>query len=509
MIKKRLLTLLCALFLLIAVFPFSVFATDRTDSMISFNGETNLIVNGTSTSYGATSNGTETLTFNFIDMTWTSRYHDGTSSTKTDNDSVWVELVVDYDEAVIGDGTVSSVTVDYYCDYLDPGGVSRRYSVNPDVVDRGTFFLISCEIPIIDLSFIQDIENDYSFVLNVHVTTTSTGGGSTPGTGTTPSNVAYVFDELVVYVDGVAVTDWSVSAPQNSVLVRKADGSYAWKLSDGVYSGLYTGTQDITFSLIPGAAYADHNFVLSSGTYRYWDANSTSDQYSVPVSYDSESNTGSITWHYVEGTVGHGIMTLNFTSTESSTPTYSITSEGAGFEYNANTKTPYTTQLVADGQGEFTLYALPYNGKYPRYAEIYNSSNKLLSRIDMTTFDDTAFYCLLPDYGEKCRVTVVYSDEVNSDYTNGYNAGYQQGLKDGADDGSYNEGYDAGYFAGLQAAENTDGWLDFFDGVFGSLIFNAVYVLAGIGFGDISLLDVIVIGFFAFVLVFVIKKLVN
>ena len=517
MLNKRLLMLLCALFLLIAVFPFSVFAsvegptdpTDpavRTDSMISFNGETNLIVNGTSSSYGATSNGVDTLTFSFTDMTWTSSLADGTSVTKSENDTVFIELVVEYDNLVI-DGTVSSVTVDYYCDYLDVEGTSHRYTATPDVTDHGTHFLITCEIPIFYLTFIQDVENDYSFVLNVNVTTTSSGGGTTPTP--TNTNVAYVFDELLVYMDGVLEDGWSFAKIEKSILVKKADGTYFWKSSDGINTGSYLDSEDLEFTIIPPSSYSNYNFVLESGTYRYFDTKTTTDKYTVPVSWDSNFVTGLVTWHYVEGTEGHGILTLRFNSVASDTKTYSITSSSAGFFYNTDTKRPYGTQVVADGQGEFTLYALPYNGKYPRYAEIKNNSGKLLTRVDMTKFDDTAFYCMLPDYGESCIVYIVYSDEVNNEYTNGYNAGYQQGLKDASNEGSYKEGYDAGYFAGLHATDKPEGWLDFFDGVFGSLIFNIVYVLGGIGFGGISLLDIIVYGLLAVIIIFVLKALIK
>lgn len=499
MIKKRLSAFLCALFLFVAVFPFSVFATERTDSMISFNGETNLIVNGTSTSYSATSNGVNTLTFNFANMTWTASLTDGTSVTKTDNDSVFIELVVEYDNLVI-DGTVSSVTVDYYCDYLDVDGTSHRYTATPDVTDKKTHFLITCEIPIMYLTFIQDVANDYSFVLNVNVTTTSSGGGTTPTP--TNTNVAYVFDELMVYMDGVLEDGWSFAKIEKSILVKKADGSYFWKSSDGVNTGSFIGSEDLEFTIIPPASHSNYNFVLESGTYRYFDTKSTTDKYTVPVSWDSNHVTGLVTWHYVEGTEGHGILTLRFNSIASDTKTYSITSSSAGFSYNADTKQPYGTQVVADGQGEFTLYALPYNGKYPRYAEIKNNSGKLLTRVDMTKFDDTAFYCMLPDYGETCIVYIVYSDEVNNEYTNGYNAGYQQGLKDGADDGSYKEGYDAGYDAGYSDClnSNADGWLDFFNGVFGSIFTNIYYVLSSIGFGGVSLLDLISVAVLSLVL---------
>lgn len=511
MSKKRLSSLLCALFLLIAVFPFSLFAVEgRTDSLLMFdNGaDVNLIVNGTSITWSANFNAVTSLSYDFNTVSFTKHSSSGVSEPVVHGDSLLVGFSVDFGDNIPTGHTVESVTVDYYCDYFDPAGVSHRYTAdtsNAYVNNAGVS--VTCNIPVDDCAFITDKANDFAFTMRVNVTTSSSGGGTTPTP--TNTNVAYVFDELLVYMDGVLEDGWTFGGIEKSILVKKPDGSYFWKSSDGLNSGNYVGSEDLEFTVIPPSSHSNYNFVLESGTYRYFDTKTTTDKYTVPVSWDSNHVTGLVTWHYVEGTEGHGILTLRFNSVASDTKTYSITSSSAGFSYDADLKKPYGTQVVADGQGEFTLYALPYNGKYPRYAEIKNNSGKLLTRVDMTKFDDTAFYCMLPDYGETCIVYIVYSDEVNSDYTNGYNAGYQQGLKDGANDGSYKEGYDEGFAAGLNATDNPEGWLDFFDGVFGSLIFNAVYVLSGIGFGDISLLDVIVIGFFAFVTYFVIKKLVN
>ena len=488
MYKKRFLTLLCALFLVSALFPFSLFATGRTDSVVLFNSaDTVLNVNGTSTEWSISMNAVDQLRFDFASMEWSKHTNTGWS-TVAESDSILVGWSMDFGDNIPSGHKVDSVVVDYYCDYLDPGGVSHRYSADCNVSFNNSGCNITSYLSVSDFQFIQDLENDYTFVTRVTVSTSL--DSSTP---TTPTTVAYVFDELFVNVDGVAVSGWNVYTA-NSVLLKNADGTYRWKSSDGIISGSYAGSEDITFGVNVAPDYANYNFVLSSGSYRYWDATSHSDQYTVPVSYDSDSNTGVVTWHYVENTVGHGILTLNFTTVQSDTPTYSITSENAGFSYNADTKKPFGTQIVADGQGEFTLYALPYNGKYPRYAEIYNNAGKLLSRIDMTKFDDTAFYCLLPDYGVKCRVSIVYSDEVNSEYTNGYNAGYQQGLKDGGGKGSYDEGYRDGYDIGYSDclnSHNSEGWLDFFNGVFGSIFTNIYYVLSGIGFGGVSLLDII------------------
>lgn len=518
MSMKRFSSLLCALFLLIAVFSFSVFAaaadpsdtSTRTDSLLIFgnNSDVSLIVNGTSTTWSATFNAVTELSFDFNTLSFKKLTSSGGWSPVAETDSLLVGFSVDFGDMIPAGHTVESVTVDYYCDYLDREGVSHRYTAdtsNSYVNNAGVS--VTCNIPVNDCAFIMDNANDYAFSMRVNVTTTSTGGGTTPTP--TNTNVAYVFDELLVYMDGVLEDGWTFGGIEKSVLVKKVDGSYFWKSSDGINAGSYVGSEDLEFTIIPPSSYSNYNFVLESGTYRYFDTKSTTDKYTVPVSWDSNHVTGLVTWHYVEGTEGHGILTLRFNSVSSDTKTYSITSSSAGFSYNAETKQPYGTQAVADGQGEFTLYALPYNGKYPRYAEIKNNSGKLLTRVDMTKFDDTAFYCMLPDYGETCIVYIVYSDEVNNEYTNGYNAGYQQGLKDGSSGGSYQEGYDAGFAAGLNATDKPEGWLDFFDSVFGSLIFNAVYVLSGIGFGDISLLDVIVIGFFAFVTCFVLKKLVN
>lgn len=514
MTMKRLLTLLCALFLLIAVFPFSVFAGTgdpslpggRTDSYVLFDSaDTILNVNGTSTESSLTMNAVTQLRFDFQTMAWSQNTVSGTWATVSESDSVLVGWSMDYSANIPSGHKVDSVVVDYYCDYSDPSGASHRYTANCDVSFNNAGCNVICHLSVSDFTFIQDIENDYTFVTRVTVSTSPDSSTPTP----TNTNVAYAFDELLVYMDGVLEDGWTFSGIEKSVLVKKPDGSYFWKSSDGLNSGNYVGTEDLEFTILPPASYSNYNFVLESGTYRYFDTKTTTDKYTVPVSWDSNLVTGLVTWHYVEGTEGHGILTLRFNSIASDTKTYSITSSSAGFSYDADLKKPYGTQVVADGQGEFTLYALPYNGKYPRYAEIKNNSGKLLTRVDMTKFDDTAFYCMLPDYGETCIVYIVYSDEVNSDYTNGYNAGYQQGLKDGADDGSYKEGYDHGFAAGLNATDKPEGWLDFFDGVFGSLIFNIIYVLSGIGFGEVSLLDVIVIGFFAFVTIFVIKKLVN
>lgn len=505
MIKKRFLTLLCAVFLVIAVFPFSVFATGRTDSVVLFDNQADvtLTVNGTSTSWATSMSAVTQLMFDFTSMTWSKYTSAGLWEEVSESDSLLVGFSVDYSDQIPSGHTVSSVTVDYYCDYLDPGGASHRYIADCDVSYNDFGCNVMCHMNVSDFDFIQDIENDYAFSIRV---TVSTSPGST--TPSTPTTVAYIFDELFVNVDGVSVTDWRLTTPLYTTLVKKSDGTYAFKIADTSNYSSYTGTEDITFGVIPSADYINYDFVLSSGTYRYWDEKSQTDKYTVPVSFDSDSNNGVVSWHYVDGTVGHGILTLNFTTVQSNTPTYSITSENAGFQYNADTKTPYTTQLVADGEGEFTLYAIPYGGKYPRYAEIYNSSNKLLSRIDMTKFDDTAFYCMLPDYGEKCRVTIVYSDEVNSEYTNGYNAGYQQGLKDGGGKGSYDEGYRAGYDIGYSDclnSTNTDGWLDFFNGVFGSIFTNIYYVLSSIGFGGISLLDLISVAVLSLVLLWFAK----
>lgn len=361
--------------------------------------------------------------------------------------------------------------------------------------------------------FIDAVLNDYQFDLSVYATE-STTPSRTYSDITLPTTISFNGSSKAL---ASAVTK-----------IRYSTTDEKYRLYDSAGNSIVlTNGYQISFDV---ACDIEYNSVVSTFACSYtYNGQSLTESFPATVTYNSTAKkyTFTITFYsskfaFLARELKDYTITATVTASNATTITIANTDTFTGFNIRKN-----DANGKADAYGKIytvptdattvKIYAVSYIDNRglnePTSVTVYNGSTKVKTydnvQIDALYVSDSKrlpyYYVNIPvsDLANGYSVVVNYTltlDEIDYNSEN-YKYGYEQGKSDG-----YKNGYDAGYQQGLSDATNTDGWLGFFDGVFGSLIFNAVYVLGSIGFGNITLLNIIVYGSFALLLVLVIKR---
>lgn len=518
MTKNRIIAFLGAILVLSCCFGGYLGAAANTDdgrttSDAILNGNMAFYLNGvaqTISPYSASQ--MQSIVFDALDQNYYIVTKDGQSVEASQVDTIYLQFYLDTGKEY------SNISCTYKCDYVDYSGTAQSVSIPLTMTYQAeaSRYLISGSVSPETFYFIDAVLNDYQFDLSVYATE-STTPSRTYSDITLPTTISFNGSSKAL---ASAVTKIHYSTTDEKYRLYDSSGN----------SIVLTNGYQISFDV---ACDIEYNSVVSTFACSYtYNGQSLTESFPATVTYNSTAKkyTFTITFYsskfaFLARELKDYTITATVTASNATTITIANTDTFTGFNIrknDANSKADAYGKIytVPSDATTVKIYAVSYIDNRglnePTSVTVYNGSTKVKTydnvQIDALYVSDSKrlpyYYVNIPvsDLANGYSVVVNYTltlDEIDYNSEN-YKYGYEQGKSDG-----YKNGYDAGYQQGLSDATNTDGWLGFFDGVFGSLIFNAVYVLGGIGFGGISLLDIVVYGLFAIILIFVLKALMK
>ena len=516
MIKKRIIAFLGAILVLSCCFGGYLGAVanpvdGRTISEAILNGNMAFYLNGVAQTISPY-NGTQiqSIVFNALDQSYKVVTKDGQSVDLSQLGTVGLTFYLDTGKEY------SNISCTYKCDYIDYYGTAQSVSIPLTMTyqSEASRYLISGSVAPEAFYFIDAVLQDYQFDLYVYATESATPS-RTYSDITLPTTISFNGSSKAL---ASAVTKIRYSTTDDKYRLYDSTGN----------SIVLTNGYQISFDV---ACDTEYNSVVSTFACSYtYNGQSLTDSFPATVTYNSTAKkyTFTITFYsskfaFLARELKDYTITAAVTASNATTITIANTDTFTGFNIrknDANSKADAYGKIytVPSDATTVKIYAVSYIDNRglnePTSVTVYNGSTKVKTydnvQIDALYVSDSKrlpYYYVnihVSDLANGYSVVVNYTltlDEIDYNSEN-YKYGYEQGKSDG-----YKNGYDAGYQQGLSDATNTDGWLGFFDGVFGSLIFNAVYVLGGIGFGGISLLDIVVFGLIALVAVLLFKRL--
>ena len=497
MIKKRIIAFLGA-FLVLTCF-FSVYlgaAANLDDGRLTsdaiLNGNMAFYVDGVAQSI-TPYNGSQmqSIVFNVTDQSFKLVTKDGQSYNLSDYDPLVLQFYVDTGKEY------SNISCTYKCDYIDNNGLAQSVTIPLTMIyqPEAMRYLISGSVPAETFYFIEQKLQDYQFDLTVNATVS-----------TTPTNTSYLFDKVNVYLDDVLQSGITINATYLSIVY--VNGNKYGVKSDSTRVLLSGDTVQIPFSI--GSGYDKiSSAILSDINYAVYlnDGVTTSGIVGSSADYNVSNNSGLLNFVFNSHEVTRGKLTLKFTTTKPTGSHYVYNGENGGFNYNISSDTISKIDGYYSSSDTITFYAKPVNGKIPLGVKVLNGSGLMLADVALTRFYGTVYSATIPYFAEDVTLSVYYGTDPDARYLNGYNDGFKAGQTKGYEDGK-KYGYDLGYEAGKSYAySNSNGfaWDNFFGGVFGSLVTNIIFVLSSIGFGGISLFDLISVASICLILFFVIK----
>lgn len=518
MIKKRIIAFLGSILVLSCCFGgYLVAAAEpddgRTTSDAILNGNMAFYVNGVAQSI-TPYNGlqVQSIVFNVVDQSYKVVTKDGNSVDLNQLDSVPFTFYLDTGKEY------SNISCIYKCDYIGVDGTSKSVSIPLKITyqPEASRYLISGSTAPETFYFIDQKLQDYQFDLTVNATE-STTPIRTYSDITFPTTISFNGSSKAL---ASAVTKIRYSTTDEKYRLYDSTGN----------SIVLTNGYQISFDM---ACDTEYSSVVPTFACSYtYNVQNLTESFPATVTYNSTAKkyTFTITFYsskfaFLARELKDFTMTAAVTVSNATTITIANTDTFTGFNIrknDANSKAEAYGKIytVPSDATTVKVYAVSYIDNRglnePTSVSVYNGSTKVKTydnvQIDALYVSESKrlpyYYVNIPvsELANGYSIVVNYTltlDEIDYNSEN-YKYGYEQGKSDG-----YKNGYDAGYEQGLSDATNTDGWLGFFDGVFGSLIFNAVYVLGGIGFGGITLLDIIVYGLLAVIIIFVIKALMK
>lgn len=497
MIKKRIIAFLGAILVLSCCFCGYLGAAanlddGRTTSDAILNGNMAFYVNGVAQSITPYSGlQVQSIVFNVVDQSYKVVTKDGNSVDLNQLDSVPFTFYLDTGKEY------SNISCTYKCDYIGADGTSKNVSIPLKITyqPEASRYLISGSTAPETFYFIDQKLQDYQFDLSVYATES-----------TTPSITSYLFDKINVYLDDVLQGGITINATYLSIVY--VNGNKYGVKSDGSRVLLSGDTVQIPFSI--GSGYDKiSSAILSDINYTVYlnDGVTTSGIVGSSADYNVSNNSGVLNFVFNSHEVTRGKLTLKFTTTKPTGSHYVYNGENGGFNYNISSDIISKTDGYYSSSDTITFYAKPVNGKIPLGVKVLNSSGVMLADVAMTRFYGTVYSSTIPYFAEDVTLSVYYGTDPDARYLNGYNDGFKAGQTKGYEDGK-KYGYDVGYEAGKSYAySNSNGfaWDNFFGGVFGSVVTNIIFVLSSIGFGGISLFDLISVASICLILFFVIK----
>ena len=497
MIKKRLIAFFAFILVLSSCFGGYLCAAansddGRTTSEALLNGNMAFYINGVAQSI-TPYNGIKTnaVIFNSVDQSYILTTTEGNSINLNELDAVPFTFYLDTGKEY------SNISCTYKCDYIGSDGTSKSVSIPLRLVyqPESTRYLITGSTPAETFYFIDQKLQDYQFDLTVNVTDS-----------TIPSITSYLFDKVNVYLDDVLQSGITINATYLSIVY--VNGNKYGVKSDGSRVLLSGDTVQIPFSIVSGYDKIS-SAILSDINYTVYlnDGVTTSGIVGSSADYNVSNNSGVLNFAFNPYEITRGKLSLKFTTTTPSGTHYVYSGENGGFNYNISTDIISKTDGYYLSDDTITFYAKPVNGKIPLGVKVLNSSGLMLADVAMSRFYGTVYSATISYYSEDVTLTVYYGTDPDARYLNGYNDGFNAGVTKGYEDGK-KDGYDVGYEAGKSYAySNSNGfaWDNFFGGVFGSVVTNIIFVLSSIGFGGISLFDLISVASICLILFFIIK----
>lgn len=518
MIKKRIIAFLGAFLVLSCCFGGYLGAAanpadGRTTSEAILNGNMAFYLNGVAQSI-TPYNGSQmqSIVFNVINQSYKLVTKDGQSHNLSDYDPLVLQFYLDTGKEY------SNISCTYKCDYIDYNGVAQSVTIPLTMTyqSNASRYLIKGSVPAETFYFIDQKLQDYQFDLTVNATES-----------TTPTRTY----SDITFPTTISFNGSSKALASAVTKIRYSTTDEKYRLYDSTGNSIVlTNGYQISFDM---ACDTEYSSVVPTFACSYtYNGQSLTETFPATVTYNSTAKkyTFTITFYsskfaFLARELKDFTMTAAVTASNATTITIANTDTFTGFNIrknDANSKAEAYGKIytVPTDATTVKVYAVSYIDSRglnePTSVSVYNGSTKVKTydnvQIDALYVSESKrlpyYYVNIPvsELANGYSIVVNYTltlDEIDYNSEN-YKYGYEQGKSDG-----YKIGYDAGYQQGLSDSTNTDGWLGFFDGVFGSLIFNAVYVLGGIGFGGITLLDIIVYGLLAVIIIFVIKALMK
>lgn len=464
----------------------------RTTSDVILNGNMAFYINGVLQSISPY-NGikTNSVIYNSVDRSYILTNTEGTFVNFENLDVVPFTFYLDTGKEY------RNISCTYKCDYISADGTAKSVLIPLRMVyqPEATRYLMTGSTSPETFHFIAQKLQDYQFDLTVNVTDS-----------TTPLITSYLFDKINVYLDDVLQSGITINSTYVSIVY--VNGNKYGVKSDGSRVLLSGDTVQIPFSI--GSGYDKiSSAILSDLNYTVYlnDGVTTSGIVGSSVDYNVTNNSGFLYFSFNPYEITRGNLSLKFTTTMPLGTHYVYTGENGGFNYNISTDIISKTDGYYLSDDTITFYAKPVNGKIPLGVKVLNGSGLMLTDVAMSRFYGTVYSATIPYYSEDVTLTVYYGTDPDARYLNGYNDGFNAGVSKGYEDGK-KDGYDVGYEAGKSYAySNSNGfaWDNFFGGVFGSVVTNIIYVLSSIGFGGISLFDLISVASICLILFFIIK----
>ena len=497
MIKKRIIAFLGSILVLSCCFGGYLGAAansddGRTTSYALLNGNMAFYINGVAQSI-TPYNGiiTNSVIFNAVDQSYILTTTEGNSTNFNQLDVVPFTFYLDTGKEY------SNISCTYKCDYIGADGTAKSVYIPLRLVYQPEFsrYLITGSTSPETFHFISQKLQDYQFDLTVNVTDS-----------TTPTITSYLFDKVNVYIDDVLQSGITINSTY--VTIVYVNGNKYGVKSDGSRVLLSGDTVQIPFSIVSGYDKIS-SAILSDINYTVYlnDGVTTSGIVGSSADYNVSNNSGVLNFAFNPYEITRGKLSLKFTTTTPSGTHYVYSGENGGFNYNISTDIISKTDGYYLSDDSITFYAKPVDGKIPLGVKVLNGSGLMLADLSMSRFYGTVYSATIPYYTEDVTLSVYYGSDPDARYLNGYNDGFNAGVTKGYEDGK-KDGYDVGYEAGKSYAySNSNGfaWDNFFGGVFGSVVTNVIFVLSSIGFGGISLFDLISVASICLILFFVIK----
>lgn len=497
MIKKRIIAFLGAILVLSCCFSVYLGAATnsddgRTTSDAIIDGNKSFYINGVAQSL-TPYNGikTNSVIYNSVDQSYILTNSDGAFVNFDQLDVVPFTFYLDTGKEY------SNIACTYKCDYIGVDGTSKSVSIPLRMIyqSEASRYLISGSTAPETFYFISEKLQDYQFDLSVYATDS-----------TTPTITSYLFDKINVYLDDALQSGITINATYSSIVY--VNGNKYGVKSDGSRVLLSGDIVQIPFSIGSGFDKISST-ILSDINYTVYlnDGVTTSGIVGSSADYNVSDNSGVLYFAFNPYEITRGKLSLKFSTTTPSGTHYVYSGENGGFNYNISTDIISKTDGYFLSDDTITFYAKPVNGKIPLGLKVLNSSGVMLADVALTRFYGTVYSASIPFYTEDVTLSVYYGTDPDARYLNGYNDGFNAGVTKGYEDGK-KDGYDVGYEAGKSYAySNSNGfaWDNFFGGVFGSVVTNVIFVLSSIGFGGISLFDLISVASICLILFFIIK----